>query len=74
MNNSIQIGQTIISFDASVYNTNESLSNNLLQIDIVKIDDQSNICSVYNNGVINWSIDITLLTITGANGLSIINL
>lgn len=74
MNNSIQIGQTIISYDLSVYNTNESLSNNLLQIDIVKIDDQSIACSVYNNSVIVWNIDVTGLTISSLNGLSIINL
>ena len=74
MKNAIQIGQTIISYDSTTYESNESLNGGILQIDIVKNDDQSNICSVFNNGAIIWNIDVTLLTITGANGLSIINL
>lgn len=74
MKKAMQIGQTIISYDATNYTTIESVNNNIIQIDIIKNDDQSNACSIYNNAAIVWNIDVTALTISGANGLSIINL
>ena len=73
MKNSIQFGQTVIVYDLSDYQLNESTNNSLTQFDIIKNSDSSLVCSVYNSAIV-WGIDISTLTITNSNNLTYIQL